>query len=54
MTDMLRTGTRELYRGETKRRVSQISCEMQRDSDLLRPDYTKERNKLERGHSFGV
>ena len=40
--------------GETKRRVFKIPSEMQRGLDLLRPDYTKERNKLERGHSFGV
>ena len=33
---------------------SQIPCEMQRGLDLLHSDYTKERNKRERGHSFGV
>ena len=33
--------------GETKRRVFQIPCEMQRSLDLLRPDYTEERNKRE-------
>ena len=30
------------------------SCEMQRGLELLRPDYTKERNKREQGHSSGV
>ena len=40
--------------GKTKRRVRKIPCEMQHGLDLLRLDYTKERNKRERGHSFGV
>ena len=39
---------------ETEPRGFQIPCEMQRGSDLLRPDYTKERSKRDRGHSFGV
>ena len=39
--------------GETKRRGFQIPCEMQHSSDSLRPDNMKERNKRERGHSFG-
>ena len=30
---------------ETKQRVFQILYEIQRSLDLLRPDYTKERNK---------
>ena len=40
--------------GETKRRVFQILCEMQRGLESLHTDYTKERNKREQGHSFGV
>ena len=40
--------------GETKRRVFQIPCKMQRGLDLLRSDYTKERNKRECDHDFGV
>ena len=32
----------------------QIPCEMQRSLDLLRPDFTKERDKREQGHNFGV
>ena len=39
---------------EMQRRVFQIPSEMQRALGLLRPDYTKERNKRERGHSLGV
>ena len=39
---------------ETKRYVSQIPCEIQRSFDILRSDYTQERNELERDHSFGV
>ena len=35
-------------------RVFQIPCEMQRGLELLPQDYTKKRNKRERGHSFGV
>ena len=38
--------------GKTKR-CFQIPCELQHSLDLL-VGYTKERNKLERGHSFGV
>ena len=30
------------FSGETKQRVYQTPCEMQRAFDLLRPDYTKE------------
>ena len=37
------------FSGEMKRRVFQIPCEIQRGLDLLRPDYTKERNKPEQG-----
>ena len=40
--------------GEMKQFVFQIPCEMQPCLNLLRPNYTKERNKRERGHSFVV
>ena len=40
--------------GETKRRIFQIPCEMQRGLNLLRPDYIKWRSKRERDHSFAV
>ena len=33
--------------GELKRRVFQIPCEIQRFLDLLRPDYTRERETSE-------
>ena len=43
----------EALAGEAKWRVFPIQCDTQRGLDLLHPDYTKERNKQERGHSFG-
>ena len=35
--------------GQTKQRVFHIPCDMQHNSDLLCPDYTKEKTKENKG-----
>ena len=47
-------GNQGALAGERKRRVFQTPCEVQSGLDLLCPDCTKDRNKREPGHSFGV